>query len=98
MSFGDFDVLRGSVNLLREQRIDFVEVEAGMHRDNTRHVPAEALKGYLEDCGYNLFGVYEQVQEWTLGEARLRRSNLVFLSRAIMAQNRTKNTDEILKG
>jgi hypothetical protein len=44
----DLDVLRGARQLLAEQRIGIVEVEAGMHGGNTRHVPFEVLKAYLE--------------------------------------------------
>ena len=81
---GDLDILRGSVNMLNEQRIDFVEVEAGMNASNKRHVPFETLKGYLESRNYFLFGIYEQVDEWPTKEPHLRRTNPVFISRRMI--------------
>ena len=84
---GDLDVLIGGENMLKEQRIDLVEVEAGMNPSNKRHVPFEALKDYLESRGYYLFGIYEQVPEWSTKEANLRRSNPVFISRRMVKKD-----------
>ena len=77
---GDLDVLRGAEDMLSAGRIDFVEVEAGMNRDNRYHVPMFEMLGFLEDKGYRLFGIYEQIPEWPTGQPFLRRANLVFLS------------------
>jgi len=87
---GDLEVLRGGEGMLQEQRIDFVEVEAGMNADNKRHVPFEILKDYLESRGYPLFGVYEQVPEWPTKEPHLRRTNPVFISRRMIEMNRRR--------
>lgn len=70
--------------MLNEQRIDFVEVEAGMNAGNKRHVPFETLKEYLESKNYLLFGIYEQVHEWPTNEPHLRRTNAVYLSRRMI--------------
>lgn len=80
----DLDVLRGGARMLREQRVAVVEVEAGMNPGNTRHVPFEALKAHLEQADYWLFGIYEQVWEWPTGAPNLRRTNCVYLSRAMV--------------
>ena len=80
----DLEVLKGATYMLEEHRVDLVQVEAGMNRENRRHVPLEALKTFLEERGYYLFGLYEQVSEWPAGEPHLRRSNLVFLSRKVI--------------
>lgn len=80
----DLDVLRGGERMLREQRVDVVEVEAGMNPDNARQVSFEALKLHLEQTGYLLFGIYEQVWEWPTGAPNLRRTNCVYLSRAVV--------------
>lgn len=77
---GDFDVLCGAAGMLATQQIDLVEVEAGMNSGNKRHVPFEKLKAILEDSGYLLFGIYEQIHEWPTKEPHLRRTNLVFNS------------------
>jgi FkbM family methyltransferase len=77
---GDLDVLRGAEGMLAAASIDFVEVEAGMNRDNHYHVPMFELVGFMENKGYRLFGLYEQIPEWPTGRPFLRRANLVFLS------------------
>jgi FkbM family methyltransferase len=80
---GDLAVLRGARQMLAEQRIDAVEVEAGTNPENDRHVSLEALKSFLEAQRYRLFGFYEQVPEWPTGAPHLRRANLVFVSEAV---------------
>lgn len=83
----DLEVLRGAAEMLGAQRIDIVEVEAGMTRRNDYHQPLEALKSHLEDHGYLLFGVYDQIGEWTSRHPWLRRANLVFISPAVAEAN-----------
>src|SRR3990170_1501252 len=85
---GDLEVLKGAVNMLTEQRIDLVEVEAGMNPSNNRHVPFEALKEFLESHRYFLFGIYEQVNEWPTREPHLRRTNPLFISHRMIEMNR----------
>jgi FkbM family methyltransferase len=85
---GDLDVLKGGVKMLTEQRIDLVEVEAGMNPSNTWHVPFEALKEFLESHRYFLFGIYEQVNEWPTREPHLRRTNPIFISHHMIEMNR----------
>jgi FkbM family methyltransferase len=84
----DLEVLKGSEGMLKAAMIDIIQVEAGMNRNNTRHVHFEALKEYLESRAYFLFRIYEQVPEWPTGEPHLRRSNPVFISRNIIEMNR----------
>ena len=85
---GDLNVLKGADRMLREQRIDVVEVEGAMNCRNETHVPFEALKQHLEYRSYFLFGVYEQVNEFR-GCQNLRRSNSVFISEQTIESNRT---------
>jgi FkbM family methyltransferase len=80
----DLDVLKGAAGLLDAQRVDFVEVEAGMNAGNTWHVPFETLKAYLESRNYLLFGIYAQMHEWPTKEAHLRRTNSTFISRQVV--------------
>ena len=86
---GDLDVLRGSVTLLREQRIDFVQVEAGMNPTNKLHVRFEELKRFLETHKYYLFGIYEQVNEFFSGQPHLRRTNPVFISCSMIDKSKS---------
>jgi FkbM family methyltransferase len=76
----DLEVLKGASGMLNRAAIDFIEVEVGMNKTNSLHVPFEDMKEYLEQHGYFLFGVYEQVQEWKTQQPILRRSNLLFIS------------------
>ena len=81
---GDLDVLKGGEGLLSGQKIDLIEVEAGMNPGNRRHVPFQSFKDYFDARGYLLFGLYDQVPEWTTGEPQLRRTNPVFISRRMI--------------
>jgi FkbM family methyltransferase len=80
----DLEVLKGAVQLLEQQRIDFVQVEAGMNPENDLHVPFGEFCRYLEPREYLLFALYEQVPEWPSGRINLRRANLVFVSRRLV--------------
>ncbi len=77
---GDLNVLIGSRDILNAHGVDIVEVEAGMNPGNQHHVPLERLKKFMEDHGYFIFGIYEQVAEWPRNEPHLRRTNTVFVS------------------
>lgn len=83
----DLDVLKGADLMLTSNRIDMVEVEAGMNCRNTWHVPLETLKQFLEAKKYFLFGVYEQKPEWAERRQNLRRANLLFVSDSVLAVN-----------
>lgn len=77
----DLAVLEGAQSLLAAGAIDLIQVEAGWHEENRRHVPAEQLKAHLEERGFRLFGIYDQKEEWTTGDSWLRRADLVFVRR-----------------
>jgi FkbM family methyltransferase len=82
----DLEVLMGADDMLARQRIDFVEVEAGVNPGNTRHVPFEVLKSYLELRGYLLFAIYAQMHEWPTRQPHLRRINSTFVSSHLTGQ------------
>jgi FkbM family methyltransferase len=84
---GDLTVLEGAHSLLADQKIDVIEVEAGMSPRNARHVPFEAFTAHLGARNYFLFGIYEQVLEWTTREPNLRRVNPVFISERVIKAN-----------
>lgn len=77
---GDLEVLRGAVGLLGRGAVRFVQVESGMFRGNHKHVPFRQLADFLEERGYALFGLYEQVNDvaWS-GLPYLRRADAVFV-------------------
>jgi FkbM family methyltransferase len=84
----DLEILKGAEKLLSTQMIDIVQVEAGMSPKNHKFVPFEDFKLYLENKGYYLFGVYDQVHEHYTGESNLRRANPVFISSHVIELNR----------
>lgn len=82
----DLEVLKGSCELLKNEKISFIEVEVSTSPENSFHVKYEAVKEYLENHSYRIFGIYEQVLEWTTKTPYLRRVNVLFVSK-----NLTKN-------
>ena len=84
---GDLAVLEGASGLLADQKIDVIEVEAGMSPRNARHVPFKAFSDHLGARNYFLFGIYEQVLEWPTREPNLRRVNPVFISERVVKAN-----------
>ncbi|MGH6842152.1 MAG: FkbM family methyltransferase, partial [Methylocella sp.] len=84
---GDFDVLMGADGMLSRHKIDVVQVEAGMNRENKRHVPFDNFSKFFEQRHYFLFGIYEQVNEWPAKEPHLRRTNPVFISDRVIKAN-----------
>lgn len=79
----DMKVLEGASEMLDRQQIDFIQVEAGMSSINTRHVPLEQVKSFLEQFGYFVFGIYDQCIEWPSQTMILRRVNVVFVLRRV---------------
>jgi FkbM family methyltransferase len=74
----DIEVLKGGTLMLKDNKITFIQVEAGMNPNNKLHVPLQRFVDFLSPYGYVLFGIYEQHLEWT-GEKRLAFSNPVFI-------------------
>lgn len=84
----DLEVLQGGEKILLDQKIDVIQVEAGMNPTNKHHVTFEALKAYLESKNYFLFGIYEQTGEFMTGHPAMRRANCVFISKSLNERNR----------
>lgn len=79
----DLEVLHGFLPAL--DRVDFIQVEAGMNPYNTTHVPFGQLDGMLQDAGFYLFLIMDQRMEWKRrGRPVLRRSNPVFINRRLV--------------
>ena len=78
----DLKVLLGAKQLLQAGKVDLVQVEVGMTPLNPLHVPLAKFQELLEPLQYFSFGIYEQRHEWPLNLPILRRSNVVFISRA----------------
>lgn len=83
----DLNVLLGFQPMLETQKIDVLQVEAGMNNTNKRHVAFAEFINFLEPLQYRLFHIYEQVME-THGRPILRRTNPVFISQVYAEKNR----------
>jgi FkbM family methyltransferase len=83
----DLEVLKGARGLLSRRAIDIVQAECAANRDNDLHVPFNNLHVFLEDCGYRLFGIYEQFHEWPTAKPHLRRFNAAYISSDVIARN-----------
>ncbi|OKH19071.1 hypothetical protein NIES208_03635 [[Limnothrix rosea] IAM M-220] len=55
----NIDVLGGFVNMLRAQKIKYIQVECTTNLDNHFHVHLERFIHFLHPFGYRLFGLYE---------------------------------------
>jgi len=72
----DMNVLMGFVNMLSQKKIDFVQVEASMSRDNLAHVPIEAFSAFLETFDYRKFQI---IQQGSFEIPYLTRADVVFV-------------------
>lgn len=86
----DLKVLQGAASMLAASRIDFVQVEAGFGADNVTHVDFRDILAFMQERRYSLFGFYEQKHEWPSRMPLLRRSDVVFISRAVCSRNAGK--------
>jgi FkbM family methyltransferase len=84
----DLSVLHGFSEMIQTHKIDFIQVEAGMHPGNHTHVPLEQFKSFLESKGYSLFKFYGQTLEWN-GPIKLRRTDPVFISETAACRGRS---------
>lgn len=81
----DLEVCRGFSLMLKDQRVDLLEVEAGMHPGNTMHVPFEDFTRFLGAYNYFLFSICDQKREHD--RPLLRRCNAIFVSQAQAERN-----------
>ena len=76
----ELSVFAGAKDLLSEQRIDVIYVEAGVDPETTQQVYYRRIEDALNAYGYRLFRIYEQTHEWPTDSPLLRRVNLSFMS------------------
>jgi FkbM family methyltransferase len=84
----DLVVLRGFSDMLREQRIDALQVEVSMGPQNRKHVSLSAVQDYVSSQGYWLFKLYNQAHERKSPIARC--ADAVFISTACITANKRK--------
>jgi len=83
----DLDVIKGAEHMLRTSAVGIVIAECSMNMDNTFHVPFCDIHRHMEQLGYRLFGIYQQVHEWPTRKPHLRRTNVAYISPAVIARN-----------
>jgi len=83
----DLEVIKGADRMLRSGAIGLLTAEVSMSADNAFHVAFSEVHPHLEERGYRLFGVYEQVHEWPTRKPSLRRANVAYISPAVISRN-----------
>lgn len=72
----DLEVLKGAEAMISAGKVKFIQVEAGVNKDNKLHVNYGELLDYLLPFGYKIFGFYDQFPE-PGSKLVLRRVNIV---------------------
>lgn len=70
----DLEVVKGFGDMIRDKRIEFIQVECGFAPENDRHIPFNLFTEHFFPLGYRLFGIYGQRRHF--GNTRMR--NLMF--------------------
>lgn len=91
----DLEVLKGSVKMLENHLVVFIEVEVNMNPDNQYHVNFEKIKNFLEKYDYRVYGIYDQTHEWIKNEPVLKRVNPVFVSKSAIKRRLYDTKSEI---
>ncbi|SDJ63858.1 MULTISPECIES: FkbM family methyltransferase [Bradyrhizobium] len=84
----DLNVIRGASRMFEAFNVDIIQAEVSMNSDNTFHVPFVCVHKEMEQFGYRLFGIYEQVFEWGKNAPYLRRSNVVYIAPKVWKSNK----------
>jgi FkbM family methyltransferase len=80
----NLEVLRGSMGMLRENRIFLIVCEVGFHDDDPRHSSFTEVWKLLREQGFDLVGFYEQSRFWRWGG--LDFANALFINRVLATE------------
>lgn len=89
------EVLLGCKELLEEQRIDLVYVEAGMNPEGEQQLYYREIDDLMLSHDYRLFRIYEQMFEWMDDSPFLRRANLAYMSQEFAAKHPFRLSNEL---
>jgi FkbM family methyltransferase len=82
----EIEVLEGvGQKLLSNGFFRLIYLEAGVSTDNTHHTPFMEVVSYLHRHNYEIFGFYEQVNEFLSSRTHLRRVNIGFIHKSSIA-------------
>jgi len=79
----DLEVLKGSLDLLSNDKIDFINVEVSMNKFNSFHVSFEDVNNFLATYNYSIFGIYDQIHDFKIKKPILRRVNVMYVSNSV---------------
>jgi FkbM family methyltransferase len=82
----ELQVLAGAELMLNSERIRLIELELGMNPENSYHTKFEDAKELMEQKGYRVFSITEQVAEWPSRQQHLRRVNAVFACSSMISK------------
>ena len=91
------EVLEGARNILSNQQVDMVYVEAGMSKDNLQQCYYRDIDDILTAHGYRVFRIYEQMFEWMDDSPFLRRVNFAYMSPSFAKANPFRLANEIFE-
>ncbi|HEY0790207.1 MAG TPA: hypothetical protein VGD78_04000, partial [Chthoniobacterales bacterium] len=77
-------VLEGAIELLQSQRIKVLYAECGTMLKNDYFVSFSDLSRFLEQFGYELFGIYDQQPHW------LEKRSLLYFNPAFICPDLVK--------
>lgn len=79
----DMEVLKGFSHFL--DRVDFIQVEAGLNNHNNTHVPFLKFQALFDAMGFYLFHIYGEAFEFHKGGRPLsRRCNPIFINQRLV--------------
>lgn len=81
----DVDVLQGGFTILSLDCVNFVQVEASFYHRNPRFIQIGRFVTLLDQLGYELFGIYDQMPHPT-GRPSLAYMNAVFVNRKLLKE------------
>lgn len=79
----ELDVLAGAADTFAAQKISFIYLEVGMNRGNKHHTYYLDVLNVLEPLGFEIFGIYEQINEFLTDRPHVRRANFCFIHRRL---------------
>lgn len=91
----ELEVLKGATQLLSNESIDIIYIEAGMSRDVKQQCYYRDIEDALLPYGYRPFRFYEQTHEWMNDSPVLRRVNAAYISRAFSQRMPLRLTQEL---
>ena len=79
----DLEVLKGAVDLLKDNKISLIQVEASMNHENTFHVYFTEFINFLAIYNFEIFALHDQILDFKVKKTKLRRVNMSFIHKSL---------------